>query len=67
MYLIQIDGWPPRSPNFNPLDFILSGHFKETVYESTNDTEQQLRQKIHHLSEVVKNNENALRSLKRFF
>jgi len=24
--------WPPRSPDFTPLDFFLWGHFKQQVY-----------------------------------
>lgn len=59
--------WPPRSPDLNPLDYFLWGYFKEAVYESTNDSEQQLRQKLHHVAEVIKNNQRALRSLRRNF
>lgn len=59
--------WPPRSPDLNPLDYFLWGYFKGAVYETTNDNEQQLRQKLHYVSEVVKNNERALRSLRNNF
>lgn len=59
--------WPARSPDLNPLDYFLWGYFKESVYETVNDNERQLRQKLNVVSEKVKNNERALKSLKRNF
>ena len=39
-------GWPPRSPDFNPLDFFYWGHLKTLVYEGAppeNDAELERR------------------------
>lgn len=59
--------WPPRSPDLNPIDYFLWGYFKEAVYETSNNNERQLRQKLNIVAERVKNNQLALRSLRRNF
>lgn len=38
--------WPPRSPDFNLLDFCIWGHVKEFVYAVEIQTIDQLRQRI---------------------
>lgn len=62
-----IISWPPRSPDLNPLDYFLWGYFKEAVYETNISDERELRQKLNHVSESIKNNERARRSLQRNF
>jgi hypothetical protein len=42
--------WPPRSPDFNPLDFGVWGTMKEIVYKNTINTRVQLWQEISNAS-----------------
>ncbi|GBN18323.1 hypothetical protein AVEN_56670-1 [Araneus ventricosus] len=47
--VIGYDGlveWPPRSPNFTPLDFFLWGHIKGRVYATPPPTLQDHRRRI---------------------
>lgn len=59
--------WPPRSPDLNPLDFFLWGYYKEAVYETLTNNEQEFRQKLNLVAARVRNNERALRNLRRSF
>jgi hypothetical protein len=34
--------WPPRSPDFTPMDFFLWGHIKALIYKSPVDSEEDL-------------------------
>lgn len=58
--------WPARSPDLTPLDFHLWGRVKTIVYDDGNgpSTEAELRRKIITAFEAVKNNNEALNSLK---
>jgi hypothetical protein len=38
--------WPPRSPDFNPLDFYLWGYLKILVYAAPVDKEETLHRRI---------------------
>ncbi|GBM05972.1 hypothetical protein AVEN_247664-1 [Araneus ventricosus] len=38
--------WPPRSPDFTPLDFFLWGHIKEQVHATPPPTLQDLQRRI---------------------
>jgi transposase len=38
--------WPPRSPDFNPLDFNLWEHLKTLVYAAPVDSEEALHHRI---------------------
>lgn len=53
--------WPPRSPDFNPLDFFLWGHLKNLVYATPVETIEDLRERIVHHSNGIKGNEEMLR------
>jgi len=48
--------WPPRSPDLNPLDFYLWGHFKSLVYDNQNppETVEELRMRIQNCAEIIK-------------
>jgi hypothetical protein len=59
--------WPPRSPDLNPIDFFLWGHFKEVVYHTENNTERELRQKLEIAKQHIINNRSAFRRLRLNF
>lgn len=59
--------WPPRSPDLNPLDYFLWGYFKELVYQTENNNENQLRQNIQDAATNLRNNARAFRNLRRNF
>lgn len=59
--------WPPRSPDLNPIDFFVWGHFKEVVFEKENHNERELRQKVAVATEHIKRNRSALRRLQNNF
>lgn len=40
--------WPPRSPDLNPLDFFLWGHFKDQMYtDNVPGDREELRRRLH--------------------
>lgn len=45
--------WPPRSPDFNPLDFFLWGHIKHQVYVTPPADMDELWQKINETCQAV--------------
>ena len=47
-------GWPPRSPDLNPLDFYFWGHIKTMVYVTEVNSEQELRNRIHAAADVIR-------------
>lgn len=47
--------WPPRSPDFNPLDFYLWGHLKQLVYSRPIRNVDVLRQRIQEGFETIRN------------
>lgn len=53
--------WPPRSPDFNPLDFYLWGNFKSLVYDNQEapETLEELRQRVENCAERIRQ-ENAI-------
>jgi hypothetical protein len=42
----EFHAWPPRSPDLNPLDFSLWGHFKTLAYAAPVDSGEALRHRI---------------------
>lgn len=48
--------WPRRSPDLNPLDFYFWGDLKRRVYATPMASEDELRQRIFHHSQEIKNN-----------
>ncbi|KAJ4432367.1 hypothetical protein ANN_20986 [Periplaneta americana] len=48
-------GWPPRSPDLNPLNFYLWGHLKSLVYSSPVPDLESLRNRIVACSEDIRN------------
>lgn len=59
--------WPPRSPDLTPLDFFLWGYYKELVFSTDCPSEDELRQRITLATNIISNNEQSFRSLKRNF
>lgn len=53
--------WPPRSPDFSPLDYFLWGHMKTKVYQHKVDTKEELLVKIFNEFEIIKNNPDIIR------
>ena len=47
-------GWPPRSPDLTPLDFLLWGHIKSLVYETPVSDEATLLARILAASDKVR-------------
>jgi hypothetical protein len=47
--------WPPRSPDFNPLDFYLWGHLNSLVYAAPVDNEETLHHRIVDACQTVRN------------
>lgn len=47
--------WPPRSPEFNPLDFYVWGYLKSLVYNSEIHNQNELLAKIHEAANTLKN------------
>lgn len=52
--------WPPRSPDFNPLDFFLWGHLKTLVYSTPVDTRENLLERVNFHCNEIRNNVGAL-------
>jgi hypothetical protein len=53
---IMTDGptaWPPRSPDFSPLDFYLWGHLKILVYAAHFDNEEALHHRIVDACQII--------------
>lgn len=48
--------WPARSPDLNPMDFFFWGDLKRRVYDTPIETEDDLRRRIFHHSQEMKNN-----------
>jgi hypothetical protein len=46
--------WPPRSPDFNPIDFYLWGSTKNAVYTNIIDARQQIWQRIQDASNEIR-------------
>ena len=46
--------WPPRSPDLNPLDFYLWGHFKSLVYHTEVQNHQDLLQRIENAADLIR-------------
>lgn len=47
--------WPPRSPDLNPMDFLIWGHLKQLVYRAVLQHENDLKEIIHDALNVVNN------------
>lgn len=57
--------WPPRSPDFNPLDFSIWSQMKALVYKENINSRPELRRKIEEAANVIKNNRQGLFNIKR--
>ena len=53
--------WPPRSPDFNPLDYFLWGHLKTMVYAEDIQTRQQLIERINNCCDIIRNSPDIIR------
>lgn len=58
--------WPPRSPDLNPLDFFFWGYIKSLVYTEEIRTREQLLQKIHDSTNVIRNKQGTLFQVRRY-
>lgn len=52
--------WPPRSPDFNPLDYFLWGHLKSIVYKTPVRNEEQLWRRIQDATNDIRNDEEVM-------
>jgi hypothetical protein len=59
--------WPPRSPDLNPIDFFVWGHYKELVYYKDYSTVEELRTKLGESQRTIRENQQAFRNLKMSF
>lgn len=59
--------WPPRSPDYNPLDFYFWGHMKCLVYAQEINTVQDLWQQIVNSANFIKNQPNIFFKVRRSF
>lgn len=57
--------WPPRSPDCNPLDFFFWGHMKNLVYSTPIHTIAELRDRINHGFDVVRNSPGMLQRVRQ--
>jgi len=57
--------WPPRSPDFTPLDYYLWGHMKTLVYESKVNSRTALRHHIFATAEHIRNHPDNTASATR--
>lgn len=48
--------WPPRSPDFNPMDFYVWGYMKSLVYSKTIDTREELWRRIQEAADTIRTN-----------
>jgi hypothetical protein len=55
--------WPARSPDLNPLDFIVCGYLKTKVYTTTVDTREEPWRRIQRLVSEVNNAHASWESL----
>lgn len=53
--------WPARSPDMTPLDYFLWGTMKQRVYSVPINTEEELRGRIVHCVNYIKNNPEMIR------
>lgn len=57
--------WPPRSPDLTPCDFFLWGYLKDKVYATPPTDLQELRERIsHHVNELKDNRESIRKSMR---
>lgn len=60
--------WPARSPDLNPIDFFIWGFYKELVYATDSNSEQELRQKLTEAERKIKQEySSSFRQLKNNF
>lgn len=57
--------WPPRSSDFNPLDFSVWSSLKDIVYKERIDSREELRQKIQEAANVIRNNAGLFFNIRR--
>ncbi|KAJ4439400.1 hypothetical protein ANN_07522, partial [Periplaneta americana] len=57
--------WPPRSPDFTPLDYCVWGWLKSEIYKCKVETREELLARILHACTQVKECPNQLRSAKQ--
>jgi hypothetical protein len=48
-------GWPPRSPDLNPLDFYPRGHLRPLEYAAPVDSEETLHHRIVDACQTIRN------------
>lgn len=53
--------WPPRSPDFNPVDYYLWGHLKAKVYDVAINSREELLERINNACVEVRNNPDMIR------
>lgn len=53
--------WPPRSPDFNPLDYFLWGKLKDMVYSEEIQSREQLMNRIINCCDILRNNGDMIR------
>ncbi|XP_041477271.1 uncharacterized protein LOC121425309 [Lytechinus variegatus] len=53
--------WPPRSPDMTPLDFFLWGWLKANVYTTPPDTLDDIKEKITHEIDVLRQDRATVR------
>ena len=55
--------WPPRSPDLTPCDYFLWGHLKSKVYINVPENLNDLRAKIMHEVNVLKDNPQMIKKV----
>jgi len=56
--------WPPRSPDFNPLDYFAWGYVKDRVYQTEVESPEDLVARILAVAQEIKNSPDMLRRVR---
>lgn len=59
--------WPPRSPDYNPLDYYVWGHMKSLVYANTINSREELWDKIQNAANFIRGQENVFFNVRKSF
>lgn len=59
--------WPPRSPDYNPLDFYVWGHLKSLVYSNEINSRDELWRKIQNAANFIRGQNNIFFDVRKSF